>query len=371
MNASLAGVLRFARREPTIHRVYGARHGILGVLNNDLVDLSGLTEPELDRLARTPGSALGSCRHKVTDAELPAITEQLEELGAGIFLYNGGNDSMDTCLRISRVAPGLRVLGIPKTVDNDLTRTDHSPGYGSAARYYAIRAHELALDVAALNIHVSVLEVMGRNAGWLAASTVLAEDVGGLGPALIYVPEVPFERERFLEDVRRRWDRSQGFVVAVSEGIADRNGTPLVETADSSGADTFGHALPGNVSQYLAELITSELGIRARSEKPGLLGRTSSYYASEIDRGEAYEAGVFAVQSAVYGEATGSMVAMRRISSLPYQFDFELVPLEEVANVEHKLPADYIDDENAWITPAFREYAAPLIGGNFPDYVRL
>lgn len=371
INSSLAGVVRAARLEPSIDRIYGARHGILGVLEDDMVDLAELSESEIDRLSKTPGSALGSCRYKVQETDHRTIADRLNARGVGIFLYNGGNDSMDTCLQVSRISPDLRVLGIPKTIDNDLPQTDHSPGFGSAARYYALSAHELALDVAALNIHIAVLEVMGRNAGWLAAGAALAHDIGGLGPAFVYVPEIPFDRERFLKQIRGRWSHSPGFVIAVSEGLADAHGNPLVSTPDAGGTDSFGHALPGNVSHYLAQLITEELGIRARSEKPGLLGRASSYYASAVDRREAFDAGVFAVRSATASAdngASGSMVAIKRLSSLPYRSDFQLVPLEDVANVEAKLPMHFLDAERAWITPAFRAYALPLLGESFPAY---
>jgi 6-phosphofructokinase len=370
INASLAGVIRRARQEKEIGRVLAARHGIEGVLKEDLIDLTGLSEAELDKLSVTPGSAIGSCRYKMQDGDHETVVRVLDRNNVGIFLYNGGNDSMDTCMQIAALTDRTQVIGIPKTIDNDLARTDHSPGFGSAARYYAITALELCLDVAALNIHVAILEIMGRNAGWTAAAAGLALRIGSIGPEIILLPEKPFEEEAFLDRIRDLWARQRGFVVAVSEGLADKDGNPLVSTVDRSGADAFGHALPGNVSHYLAQLITSRLGYRARSEKPGLVGRVSAACVSPIDRKEAYGVGVHAVSSALQG-ASGSMVAIRRISSSRYTSEFELVPLSEVANVERKMPEEYFNAETGRPTSGFVDYCMPLIGGDLPDYLIL
>ena len=370
INASLAGVIRQARALPKINRVYAARHGIEGVLKEEYIDLTGLTEPELERLIITPGSAIGTCRYKLQDKDHERIVTALRNLGIGYFLYNGGNDSMDTCLQVARIAEDINVIGIPKTIDNDLAGTDHSPGYGSAARYYALSALEVAMDIQALNIHVCVMEIMGRNTGWLAASTALAHEISGIGPELIYFPERPFDQSTFLQDVQKTWDSKGGFLLTVSEGLSDERGEPLAAARQGPAVDGFGHALPGGVAQYLSELITHRLGIRCRSEKPGLLGRVSGPYVSEVDRLEAYEIGSFAVQSAADGES-GLMVGIKRLSTLPYRCKFELIRLENVANVERKLPDEFITSSGNNVEAVFSTYSLPLIGGKFPDYYLL
>jgi 6-phosphofructokinase 1 len=370
INASLAGVLAAAREDARVDRVFGARRGIEGVLAGDLVDLSDYGADDIEPLAHTPASAIGSCRYKVTDDDHAAILETLERNGVGVFLYNGGNDSMDTCLKVSGMTDEVRVIGIPKTIDNDLAATDHSPGFGSAARFYAFSALELSMDVAALDIHVSVLEVMGRNAGWLTASADLAWQIGHVGPQMILVPEIAFHEETFLDSVRDRWNRGRGFVIAASEGLTAPDGTPLVEQRAGAATDAFGHALPGNVSMHLASLIRDRLDIRARSEKPGLIGRASRATVSEVDRREALQAGTFALRSALDG-ATGKMVGLVRRSSAPYEADHVLVPLEDVANTERLLPHEYIDESTCRTTKAFTDYALPLIAPPFPRYFSL
>lgn len=370
INASLAGVLSVARADPRVGRVYGARHGIEGVLSGDLIHLTDLTGDDIELLARTPGSAIGTCRYKVTEEDHRTILKTLEDNNIEIFLYNGGNDSMDTCLQVSRLTDRVRVLGIPKTIDNDLAATDHCPGFGSAARFFAVSALELALDVEALGIHVSVLEVLGRNAGWLTAATSLADEIGGAGPRMVLLPEVAFNEERFLDTVKTLWDRGRGFVIAASEGLAGTDGTPLVEERRGAAVDAFGHSLPGNVSHHLAALIRDRLGIRARSEKPGLVGRVSRATVSEVDRGEALEVGAAALRAALNGNS-GAMVSITRPSESPYRSGTELVPLEEVANAERLMPAEYIDAEHFATTDRFTEYAIPLLSPPFPRYFRL
>jgi 6-phosphofructokinase 1 len=256
-------------------------------------------------------------------------------------------------------------VGIPKTIDNDLAGTDHCPGFGSAARYYAVSTVELSLDVRALPIHVVVLETMGRNAGWLAASCSLAGEIAELGPELTLLPERPLEEEVFLEAVRRRWERGGGFVVAASEGVTGTDGRPLVESTHAAGVDGFGHRLPGGVGQHLADLITERLGIRARAEKPGLLGRVSRLLVSEVDREEALEVGAAAVRAALDGES-GVMVALERVSSEPYACRTTLASLTEVAGVERRMPDRHIRADGMGVDPAFLDYARPLVGGELP-----
>ena len=370
MNASLAGAVSAAKRDPRVGRVLSARHGIEGVLAGNVIDLTDLSEADLTGLARTPASAIGSCRYKVQEDDYQRILGTLRQLEVGVFLYNGGNDSMDTCLQVSSLTDDIRVIGIPKTIDNDLCGTDHSPGFGSAARFFALSALELSLDVAALNIHVSILEVMGRNAGWLTAASGLAHEIGGVGPEMLLVPEHGFDEERFLDETLSRWNRERGFVVAVSEGLTSSAGKPLVHDTSSAAVDAFGHTLPGNVSQYLASLVSSRLGIRARSEKPGLLGRASAATVSPTDREEAFAVGDFAVRSALDGES-GKMVAISRVQQTPYKWQLSLTELEQSANAERLLPEEYLDRDLLRITPAFCDYAMPLLGTSLPDYFRL
>ncbi len=367
INASLAGVLSAAYGDSRVERVYGARKGIEGVLKGDLLDLSGLSENELECLSRTPGSAIGSCRHKIREGDEHQLLEVFDSYGIDVFLYTGGNDSMDTCMRVARLSDKVQVIGIPKTIDNDLAETDHCPGFGSAARFFALSALEVALDVEALDIHVSVVEVLGRNAGWLTAACDLAHSVGDVGPEMILVPEMSFDQEAFLESIRDRWNRRRGFVVAVSEGLKGGDGQPLVSDQGKTGVDAFGHPLPGNVSHHLAQLIQQKLGIRTRSEKPGLVGRASRALTSEVDRDEAWKVGAYGLRSALDG-ATGHMVSLRRESSRPYRSVPQLVELERVANVERLLPSEFYDPESFRTTEAYTEFALPLLGSGLPDY---
>jgi 6-phosphofructokinase len=320
----------------------------------------------VDGLSYTPASALGSCRKKLKEEDYPRVLEILKKYNIRYFFYNGGNDSMDTCHKISALAGGydIRVIGIPKTIDNDLEFTDHSPGFGSAARYAAISARELWFDVASLPIHVCILELMGRNAGWLTAASVLGKKNAEEGPQLVYLPERPFIEEEFLEDVRALSSRGRGVLVAVSEGLKDQNGKPL---SDTGIVDGFGHTVPGGVAQHLSAIIMEKLGIKSRSEKPGLLGRTSILMQSGIDREEAEAVGKYAVESAVEGKS-GYMVAIKRIAANPYRFQLELAPLEQVANAERKFPLDWINQRGNGIKQEFSDYALPLIGDPLPDF---
>jgi 6-phosphofructokinase len=369
INASLRGVIEAARRHPEILNIYGARYGVAGLLNEELIDLGQESQQKVDGLSYTPASALGSCRKKLKEEDYPHVLEILKKYNIRYFFYNGGNDSMDTCQKIAALAGGydIRVIGIPKTIDNDLEYTDHSPGFGSAARYAAISARELWFDVASLPIHVCILELMGRNAGWLTAASVLGKKSEEDGPQLVYLPERPFIEEEFLEDVRALHSRGRGVLVAVSEGLKDQNGKPL---SDTGIVDGFGHIVPGGVAQHLSAVVMEKLGIKSRSEKPGLLGRTSVLMQSAIDREEAEAVGKYAVKAAVEGKS-GYMVAIKRIAVNPYRFQLELAPLEQVANAERKFPLDWINQRGNGIKQEFSDYALPLIGDPLPDFVIL
>ena len=369
MNASLQGVIREAARHPEIEHLYGARFGVEGLLHEDFIDLDKEPPRHIAGLADTPASALGSCRRKLGAEDYPKIMAVFQKYNIRYFFYNGGNDSMDTCQKIAALAGGydIRVIGIPKTIDNDLEKTDHCPGFGSAARYAAISARELWLDVESLPIHVCILELMGRNAGWLTAASVLGKQSASDGPHLVYLPERPFCEAEFLEDVAAWHAKVGGVLVAVSEGLKDQNGKPL---ADTGIVDGFGHTIPGGVAQYLSGLVMEKLKLKARSEKPGLLGRTSIPLQSAVDRAEAVRVGEYAVQAAVAGHS-GAMVAIQRLSSHPYRSALELVPLQAVANAERKFPADWINRRGNGITAEFADYCLPLLGDPLPDYTRL
>ena len=291
INSSLLGAVREAKAHGEIETIYGARFGAEGILAGDLIDLGKFSDEDLALLAKTPASALGSCRRKLTDADYPAVLECFKKFNIRYFFYNGGNDSMDTCNKIYNLSVEtgyeLRVIGIPKTIDNDLDVTDHCPGFGSAAKYAAVSALELAQDAAALPIHVVVMEMMGRNAGWITAASALYAD---LMPCehLVYLPEVAFDKEKFLAAVKEKWAKGRGLLVTISEGIHYADGSPV---ADSGVVDGFGHKVPGGAAQALSDMIMQETGLKSRSEKPGLLGRVSVALMSEVDQREAEEAG--------------------------------------------------------------------------------
>lgn len=368
INSSLLGAVREAKKHAEIETVYGARFGAEGILAGDLIDLGVVPDEQLDLLARTPASAIGSCRRKLTDADYPAVLECFKKFNIRYFFYNGGNDSMDTCNKVYQLAVKsgyeLRVIGIPKTIDNDLAVTDHCPGFGSAAKYAAASALEIAQDAAALPIHVVVMEMMGRNAGWITAASALFTD---LMPCehLVYLPETDFDKDEFLAAVKEKWAKGRGLLVTVSEGIHYAGGAPV---ADSGIVDGFGHKVPGGAAQTLSDMIMNETGIKSRSEKPGLLGRTSVALMSEIDRDEAELAGATSVKSAVEGQ-TGYMVGFRSEREPEYRSETILVPLEQVANAEKTFPLEWITPGG--VTDEFRAYCLPLIGEYDTRFVSL
>ena len=369
INCSLQGVVEAARSAGFDGSIYAARFGAEGILAGDLIDLTNVPAATIARLSHTPASAIGSCRRKLTDADYPTVLETLKRFDIGCFFYNGGNDSMDTCHKVNELArrEGLdvQVIGIPKTMDNDLDLTDHCPGFGSAARYAALSSAELALDASALPIHVVVLELMGRNAGWVTAASALAGRLTGC-PVLTYLPEVPVDEDRMLADVERTYARGKGLLVTVSEGLCGLDGKPL---ADTGIVDGFGHTVPGGTAQHITDQIIQKLGLKSRAEKPGLLGRASIPYQSSTDRAEAYAVGQYAVEAALKGES-GYMVAINAVRTPAYRADLSLVPLAKVANVEKKFPLEWIADGNQ-IADAFFDYAMPLMGERFPEYALL
>ena len=369
INGSLQGVVEAARSAGFDGSIYAARFGAEGILAGDLIDLTDVPAATIARLSHTPASAIGSCRRKLTDADYPTVLETLNRFDIGCFFYNGGNDSMDTCHKVNELArrEGLdvQVIGIPKTMDNDLDLTDHCPGFGSAARYAALSSAELALDASALPIHVVVLELMGRNAGWVTAASALAGRLTGC-PVLTYLPEVPVDEDRMLADIERTYALGKGLLVTVSEGLCGLDGKPL---ADTGIVDGFGHTVPGGTAQHITDQIIQKLGLKSRAEKPGLLGRASIPYQSSTDRAEAYAVGQYAVEAALKGES-GYMVAINAVRTPAYRADLSLVPLAKVANVEKKFPLEWIVDGDR-IDDAFFDYAMPLMGERFPEYALL
>lgn len=373
MNASLYGVVQEAKRHGDIGAVYGAMGGMEGILKEDLVDLMAIDENELKKLLSTPGSAIGSSRFPLTEEQYEEMAKIIGKYGISYLLPNGGNGTMDTCGRINRACVALgntdvKVVGIPKTIDNDIAITDHTPGFGSAARYMAGTVREIAEDVKSLPIHVCVIESLGRNSGWIAASSVLAREKEGDAPHLIYTPERPFSQEEFLEDVKKLYDKMGGVVVVASEGLKGKDGNPIVEPIFKTERAVY----YGDVSTHLANLVVKELGIKARSEKPGLAGRSSIAWQSEVDREEARETGEMALRLAVQGKS-GIMVGIERVETpdQSYETRFIEIPIDQVMMYEKTLPAEYINERGNDVTEAFSKWCRPLVGEKLQSFINI
>lgn len=368
INASLYGAIREARKHPELTHIYGAKNGTGGLMREELIDLTNVSEEKLEVLLQTPGSAIGTSRDQLEEPEYERIAEILDKYQIKYVLFNGGNGTMDACGKVYKMCckRGLdvKVIGIPKTMDNDIAVTDHSPGFGSAARYLAQSVKEVCADVKGLPIHVVVIEASGRNAGWITASAALADDGDGMGPDLIYLPERPFDEDVFIEDIKRLLEKKRGIVVVASEGLRKANGEPVVEPIFRVGRATYF----GDVSAHLANLVIKRLGYKARGEKPGLLGRASTLLVSPVDQKEAILAGEEACRAALAGE-TGKMVAFRRVSTEPYQMETFLVGVEEVMLHERTVPDEFINEAGNGVTEAFKEWCRPLLGGKLPEMI--
>ena len=355
-------------------RVLGKRHGVLGALRGDLVDLSSLEKDSLERLKRTPSSALGSCRYRLQpgDAERVAALCKQEEVAA--FVYVGGNDSADTALQVAQAAgPGLRVVGVPKTIDNDLAGTDHCPGYGSAARFVAQTTRETALDTLAMlaTDPIRILEVMGRHAGWLPGAAWLARSGRGDAPHLVYLPERPVPVARIVSDVRRVYERLGWCVLVLCENQPTPDGRVIGAQDQPRWVDPFGHAYYDSPALYLTRQLQAELGVRIRFDKPGTIQRMATAYVSTTDRAEAELVGRAAVQLAADG-VSGVMVTLERSSlAEEYRVTTGTVTLEVVANQQKRVPDQFIAADGAGMTDAFVAYATPLIGEPLPRFERL
>lgn len=374
INSSLYGVVSEGlRQDRRIGEVYGMVNGIEGFLQGNTLNFrEALPGTMLEGLKTTPGAYLGSCRYKLPedleDPVYPRLFEKFEEMNIGYFFYIGGNDSMDTVSKLSRYAEkigsDIRVIGEPKTIDNDLVLTDHTPGFGSAARYVASTVREIVLDA---NVYekksVTIVEIMGRHAGWLTAASVLARKTAGDNPLLIYLPETAFDQEAFLEKIEACFSKNPNVIVCVSEGIKDKDGTFICEYDNSVGTDSFGHKMLAGCGKYLENLVRNRLGVKARSVELNVSQRCSAAMISETDQKEAVIAGEFGVRAALKGE-TGKMVSYIRTSDLPYAMVPGLEDVNEICNKEKTVPLSWITEDGSNISDEFLGYALPLIQGS-------
>ena len=371
INASALGVIETALKSELITQVLGAEHGIKGVLNDRLFDM-GLEDPEeLALLKYTPSSALGSCRYKIADPEVDdtdykRILEVFKKHNVRYFFYNGGNDSMDTCNKISKYMQSVgyecRVMGVPKTIDNDLWGTDHCPGFASAAKYIATSMMEIYQDAHVYDTGmIAVVEIMGRHAGWLAGASALASAYGA-GPDLIYLPETDFDMNDFIEDVKRVYEKTGSCIVAVSEGIHYADGS-FVSEAKTAATDGFGHAQLGGLAAILSDILKKETGAKVRGIELNLLQRCGAHLASQTDIDESYLAGRVAVESAVNGITDQMIGFVREAVNGKYCCQTKLIPLSDVANTEKKVPRKWINAAGNGVEPPFIHYVLPLIQG--------
>ena len=382
INSSLAGVYK-AARSLGADTVYGMKYGIEGLLKEELLELNVLLDDRMsiELLKRTPSSYLGSCRFKLPDPETDStpfvkLFTLFDKYDICAVFYIGGNDSMDTIAKLSRygakVGSSVRFIGVPKTIDNDLCLTDHTPGYGSAAKYIATILKEVIRDSSVYNIRsVTVAEIMGRHAGWLAGAACLAGGEDCDGPDLILLPEVPFDPEKFLAKVDELQRTKPNVIIAASEGVKTADGTYLCDLVSGAGQlDAFGHkAILSGTSRYLSELIHEKLGCKSRAVEFSTLQRCASHLASRTDVTEAYQVGGAAVEAAVRGE-TAKMSAIKRLSDQPYRIETKMVDVTQVANFEKKVPDEWITADGMHVNANFERYARPLIQAELtPIYI--
>ncbi len=369
LNASLYGAIQCALEHGGIGHIYGANNGTGGVLREDFIKLETYSREQLALLLKTPGSAIGTSRDAIWAEDYEKMADICKKHHIRYVLFNGGNGTMDTCGKMHKICRerglDIAVMGIPKTTDNDIAVTDHSPGFGSAARYMAASVQELCADVRALPIHVVVMEASGRNAGWITAASALAADAG-YGPDLIYLPERPFDEDRFIDDVRRLLEKKSGIVVVASEGLTGPDKKPVVKPVFKTERATYF----GDVSAHLANLVIERLGYKARGEKPGLLGRASIAWQSDVDREEARLAGYKACEAALAG-MSGKMAAFRRSGRTPYASEIFFTDIDQVMMHERKMPDAFINAGGNGVTEEFMDWCRPLIGGPLPQMLSL
>ena len=380
INASLYGVVYEAlMQKEQIGTVYGMINGIEGFLADTIMNMNSVEQSgELELIKTTPGSFLGSCRYKLPedlkDDVYPLLFKKFEEYSIGYFFYIGGNDSMDTVSKLSRYAAisGSEIcfIGIPKTIDNDLVLTDHTPGFGSAAKYVASTVREIAIDASVYDNKksVTIVEIMGRHAGWLTAASVLARKFENDNPVLIYLPESAFNTDTFIEDVKKALEHTSNLVVCVSEGINDGNGTFICELASDVGVDTFGHKMLTGSGKYLENLVKEKLGVKVRSIELNVNQRCSSSMISATDQEEAIQAGISGVHLALDG-ITGKMIAFHRTEGADYSINYVPEDVNLICNQEKTVPPEWITGNGSDIGQAFIDYALPLIQGivNVPE----
>lgn len=375
INATIAGVIMEAHASDQVDTIYGAVNGIKGVLEERFVNLSEKVpgEDELEILCQTPAAALGSCRVKLKnpaedDSQFQEIIRIFRKHEIRYFIYAGGNDSMDTVDKLAAYCKehkieDIHVMGAPKTIDNDLVGTDHCPGFGSAAKYIATTFSELERDCHVYDTKaVTIVEVMGRNAGWLTAASALARNNGAAGPSLIYLCEPAFSVESFLDDVKKKLEQQDSVLVAISEGIKDKNGVYISEQVQSGAVDNFGHSYIAGSARVLEDIVRREIGCKVRSIELNLMQRCASHIASKTDIQESKMLGMTACRCALQGKS-GLMASVKRLGSHPYQVRYTAVPVCEVSNQEKKVPDDYINEAGNDVTEKMMEYLKPLIHG--------
>lgn len=374
INASLYGVVFEAlNREDACGTVYGMINGIEGFLDDQIMDMEPLERSgELELIRTTPGSYLGSCRYKLPedlkDEVYPKLFAKFEQYGIGYFFYIGGNDSMDTVSKLSRYAEKteseIRFIGIPKTIDNDLVCTDHTPGFGSAAKYVASTVREISVDASVYDNKksVTIVEIMGRHAGWLTAASVLARKFRGDNPVLIYLPETAFDQDKFIRDVTEALKKTPNLVVCISEGINDGKGTFVCELGNSVGVDNFGHKMLTGSGKYLENLVKEKVGVKVRSVELNVCQRCSSAMLSAMDQKEAITSGAYGVKCAIEG-ATGKMIGFSRVPGEDYRIDYVMEDVNQICNQEKTVPLEWITNDGSDIGQEFIDYAFPLIQG--------
>ena len=375
INASVAGVVQEAGKHGCIEEIYGGLNGILGILNEEIIDLNEEKAKMIEGLKYTPAAALGTCRYKIDFKKKPEraardmdrLFEVFKAHNIRYFFYAGGNDSQDTADKINLEAQKrgheMRVMGVPKTIDNDLPHTDHCPGFGSVAKYNATTVMEIADDVSSMATDdgaCCIVEVMGRGAGWIAASAILARRLPDDAPHLILLPEIPFNEQTFLAKVKETVDKLKYCVVVVGEGLKNPDGTEF--SADMSRLDAFGHPVLAGAAERLAEIVQNKLNTKTRTVKLGYAQRCAAHYASATDALEAAACGEAAVRAAVQGKS-GFMVKIVRLQTSPYRWTTDLQPLGDIANVEHFIPRDWLSEDGYLPNEKFVEYCRPLIEG--------
>lgn len=375
INASLLGVIKEAYEIPSINKVFGSYNGIEGIIKDQLINLNSTvsTKEDFDLLATTPSCVLGSCRYKLPDFEIDEepyikIVECFQKHDIGAFFYIGGNDSMDTVVKLSRylesIGSKVAVLGVPKTIDNDLFETDHTPGFGSAAKYVVTTLNEIIRDSSVYDLDsVTIVEIMGRHAGWLTASSCLLRLNGETAPHLIYLPERVFNVDNFIEDLKEEIAKHHQVIVAVSEGIRVAKGMTYGDASERP--DGFSHVTLGGIGKQLENIVKARIGCKVRSVELNVLQRCASHIASRTDLFEAEKAGVVAVREMMMGH-TGAMIRIRRISDSPYRIAMEAIDASKVANKDKPFPQMWINDEGNNVLDEAIPYFLPLIQGEVP-----